>query len=77
MSNGCLWILFFSGRLQWNFDLGGDVGVCGCLLVMGVEGRSWLGGVCFGVFFWYFFCMFRLYTTPLFCSFWMTDVCLV
>jgi len=39
---------------QWSFtmefDLGGEVGLGGWFIT-GVEGRSWLGGVYFGVFY--------------------------
>lgn len=37
-------------HFQWCSHLGGEVGLEGYFL-MSVEGRSWLGGVCFSVFY--------------------------
>jgi len=55
-----------------EFDLG-EVGFCGCFLI-GVEGRSWLDVLCFGVFYGVSFGMFRLYMTSLFCNFWIVGL---
>jgi len=37
------------------------------VVLMGVEGRVWLGVVCRGVFYSGYFRVFHLYTTPLVC----------
>jgi len=36
-------------------------------IFVGVEGRAWIDYVCKGVFYGFYFRVFRLYTTPLVC----------